>query len=149
MNYLNVKCKRCGYSLTVPERTESVVCGSCGYENKLKGVMSLLRSSSETDAIEYGEVSKPRVETKIEKSPSYKDYIPASQEETKVPSGIDEEPEGEIFPENALVSKILTLLFIVMPVIAMLADFFDLPSFILPLVIFVIVFVIFMRKKSK
>jgi len=151
MNYLNVRCKRCGYNLTVPEKTESVVCGSCGYENKLKGVMSLIKTSSDQVTIELPDI-KPSEKNKKDYREMYKDSIktPLPIKEGKVPSQAkeDEVEDNEVFPENTSVSKILTLLFILMPIIAMLADFFNLPSFILPVVIFIIVLAIFMMKKK-
>lgn len=142
MEFIKSKCKKCGYEIVMPEKSESIICGSCGTINNFSKIASILKKYNESlDPLNYKKSSGDLAKIPDERVPAgWK--IP---EEKELPSGADE--EKMIPPEAKRVSKVMTFIFILAPFIAMAIDFFKLPSYAAVVVIFIIIGVIFFLKK--
>ena len=141
MEFIKTKCRKCGYEIVIPERTETVVCGSCGHINHFGSISSILKKYGET-----GDINRPGEFPAEIKKPSYKPIpgqIPGIPEKELPP----EEDDAE-FPEEKKASRILTIVFILAPFIAMAVEFFKLPSYAAVLIIIIIAVIVFTLKKK-
>ena len=132
MEFIKVKCRKCGNAIQIPESTVNVICGSCGNVNHYGKISSILKKYSES-----GEITRPGEFSAEIKGPSYKS-IPdqtAVSSEIDIPGGQDEHD----FPEEKNASRIITIVFILAPFIAMAIEFFKLPSFAAVVIIILIV----------
>lgn len=152
MEFVKIKCSKCGYELEIPEETSSVICGSCGEINTTGRLASLLRKQSAT-ASEIKWTGKTPV-TKGTAGRGIESRIPAGAKTPDIkplPSGQDagrpipEEEEG--YPEQGTATKIITLIFILVPFIAMAVEFFKLPPYALFIAIAAIILIVFLIKK--
>jgi hypothetical protein len=143
MEFIKIKCSKCGYEIEIPETTVSVVCGSCGNVNHFGKISSILKKYSDGTDSEFHR--NTRFPSEIKK-PSYTP-IPGQNPvppETNIPSD-DEDAE---FPEEKNASKILTLIFILAPFIAMAVEFFKFPSYVAVLIIILVIITIVSIKKK-
>lgn len=143
MEFINSKCKKCGYEIVMPEKSESIICGSCGAVNNFSKLSSILKKYNEPlEPLNYKE--PPENSSKI---PGV--GVPAEWKiprEDELPYGNDDEEEM-VSPEAKKISKIMTVLFIIAPFIALAIDFFKLPSYtVLLVIIFIIAVLFFLRK---
>jgi len=141
MEFIKTKCRKCGYEIVIPEHTETVVCGSCGNVNHFGRISSILKKYSEA-----GDISRPEEFTTEIKKPSYK-TIPGQI--PGIPEKASPSEEEEIdFPEEKTASKIMTIIFIMAPFIAMAVEFFKLPSYAALLIIILVVVIVFTLRKK-
>lgn len=141
MEFIKTKCRKCGYEIVIPERTQTVYCGSCGHINHYSKITSILKKYSDA-----GEIDKPGIFSNELPEPSYKP-VPGQRPDsaqTNLPAD-DEEAE---FPEEKKASRILTVVFILAPFIAMAVEFFKLPSYAAVLIIILIAVIVFTLKKK-
>lgn len=152
MEFVKRKCKKCGYELEVPDSTTSVICGSCGEINTFGRLASLL-----------GKQAGSGFEIKREDKIPGTTGAPGKPVESSASSGVktqdirsipsrngEEQPlpdEGEDFPEQKSATKIMTLIFILAPFIAMAVEFFKLPPYAVFIVIAALILIVFLIKK--
>jgi ribosomal protein S27AE len=141
MEFIKTKCRKCGYEIVIPEKTESVYCGSCGHINHYSKITSILKKYSDA-----GEIDKPGTYPAGLPDPSYKP-VPGQRPESEQADLPADDEEAE-FPEEKKASKILTAVFILAPFIAMAVEFFKLPSYVAVLIIIIIAVVVFTLKKK-
>ncbi len=142
MEFIKSKCKKCGYEIVMPEKSESIICGSCGTINNFSKISSILKKYNESlEQLNYKESPDDLLKIPGEGVPA--DWkIPREKE---LPSGDDE--EEMVSPETRKISKIMTLLFILAPFIALAIDFFKLPSYMaLLIIVFIIAVIFFLRR---
>lgn len=152
MEFIKIKCRKCGYELLIPDKTEAVICGSCGEINRFSRLTSLLRKHSDP-ALEIKWEDKISSTT----SPSGKSIesrtTPGSKKPStlSVPSTVENNkplPEDEEeYPEQGSASKIMTIIFILAPFIAIAVERFKLPSYVTIIAIAAVIFLIFLLKK--
>jgi ribosomal protein S27AE len=142
MEFIRSKCKKCGYEIIMPEKSESIICGSCGTINHFSKISSILKKYNDSlEPVIYKETSD-----ELLKSPG--ERVPAgwkTPEVANLPSGEDE--EEAVSPEAKRISKIMTFLFILAPFIALAIDYFKLPSYTaLIIIVFIIGIIYFLRR---
>jgi len=143
MEFIKTKCRKCGYELEIPDKTESVICGSCGEINHFTRLSAILRKHGDSSPeIKWGDKNIDNRKSGGMTSPGKQ--IPRSQEEDKLP--VPEE-DKENFPEQGPATKILTLIFIIAPFIAIAVEHFKLPSYVAVIVIAAIILLLFILKK--
>ena len=147
MEFIKIKCRKCGYEIEIPEKTSSVICGSCGEINHFNKISALLRGQS-----------SPAVQIR------WKDKSADIAIKEKLPAGIRDNAEPENFPDQANENqpfpgddedfpeqkgaiKIMTLIFILAPFIAMAVEFLKLPSYAVLIAIAAVVLIVFFLKK--
>lgn len=140
MEFIKTKCRKCGYEIEIPEKTESVICGSCGNVNHFGKISSILKKYSDA-----GEFDKPAGFPSERANPSYKNIPGRAQESSETDIPTDDETE---FPEEKKASRILTIIFILAPFIAMAVEFFKLPSYAAVLIIILAAVIVFTLKKK-
>ncbi|HOP61962.1 MAG TPA: hypothetical protein PK358_09700 [Spirochaetota bacterium] len=145
MKFYKTKCSKCGYELVVPEDSLSVICGSCGKINHFSKLTTILRKQAETgiDLKFPGEQPDYHEDSFSGTSESQNRQFPASPGENRAPLP----DEDEEYPEQKSALKIMTVLFILMPFIAMVMEYFDLPPYAAVLIIGAIIFIVFALKK--
>ncbi len=140
MEFIKTKCRKCGYEIEIPEKTEKLICGSCGNVNYFSKISSILKKYNETVVTDVSRQSTDKTIHSVDKSEQVKIHIPGDESSTA-------EAEEAEFPEEKNISKIMTVLFILAPFIAMAIEFFKLPSYAALLIIFLIIGIIFFLKK--
>ncbi len=152
MKFIKTKCSKCGYELEIPEEVSSVICGSCGEINRFGKLSSILRTGivSGTDSMQSSKSSVPQ---NISPGP----WRDKSMEVTKTPgtkpfplgqNGNNGNPEDEEeFQENSSATKIMTIVFILAPFIAMAVEHFKLPPIAALIPIAAIILIVFFLKK--
>lgn len=138
MEYKKNKCRRCGYELVMPEETVRVYCGSCGEVNSFGRISSILKKYNES--LEIDSYSQPHEDGISEVS--YPDPVLGS----RGPDRSENDGAAE-FPENKNASKVITAIMILIPFLAMAADFFKLPSYAVIAVIILIMVIVFFKRK--
>ena len=148
MKFYEIKCRKCGYQLEVPEESLSVICGSCGERNHFSKLTSLLRKHAETgiDLQLPGEESgQHRDYPHSGTSEPSKRQSPAFPGENRSPLP-DEEEEN---PEQKGAAKVMTAIFILTPFIAMAVDYFKLPPYtVIAAVALLIIIIVALKKRS-
>jgi len=152
MEFIKIKCTKCGYELEIPDKSESVICGSCGEINRFSRLTSLLRKHSDP-ALEIKREDKIRSTT----SPSGKSFENRTDPGSKTPSTStlpstveNNKPlpdDEEEYPEQGSASKIMTIIFILAPFIAIAVERFKLPSYVAIIAIAAVIFLVFLLKK--
>jgi len=142
MEFIREKCKKCGYEFIIPEKTENVICGSCGNVNHYSKISSIVKKYNDT--VDHGLYSR---DTGVIIKPSGKtaDEVPQNSERIDIP---DDENEIDN-PKEKSVSKIMTVVFILAPFIAMAVEFLKLPPYAVLIIIFIIIGIIFYFKKNQ
>ena len=152
MEYIKTQCRKCGYELEFPEKTESVICGSCGEINRFSRLSSLLRKHGDPALeIKWEEKisgapaqSGKRMESQtapISKKPPVLSFPDRPQ--NNIPQPEDEEEDQE----QGSATKIMTLIFILAPFIAIAVEHFKLPSYAAIIAIAAVILLIFILKK--
>lgn len=141
MEFIKSECKKCGYEIIMPEKSENVICGSCGTINSFSKISSILKKYS--DSLEPSNYKGSSGNS--EKIPD--EDLPAgwkNPDKADLPASDDEEMAS---PDAKKISKIMTVLFILAPFIAMAIDFFKLPSYTaLLFIVFIIGIIFFLRR---
>jgi len=140
MEFLKTKCKKCGYEIDIPDKTEKIICGSCGNVNQFSRISSILKKYNDSVMTDDFRQSTEKTIHSAGKSEQVKIHIPG--DEGSIAEGEDAE-----FPEEKNVSKIMTVLFILAPFIAMAIEFFKLPSYAALLIIFFIIGIVFFLRR--
>ncbi len=152
MEFIKTKCRKCGYELEIPEQTESVICGSCGEINRFSRLNSLLRKHSNPaleikwgDTIQGAPASSGKsMESRTSsaaKTPSVSSTPAASENNKPLPDDEDE------YPEQGNATKIMTIIFILAPFIAIAVERFKLPPYVAIIAIAAVIFLVFLLKK--
>ncbi len=143
MKFIKIKCSKCGYEIEVPDTTTSVICGSCGEINHISKISSILKKYGET-AFDIEENTTPDIKTTYSRTGRQNiPPIPVQQKEETPPSENDETD----YPEEKNAVKIITLIFILTPFIAIIMEYFKLPSYTAIIFIIAIILIIFILKK--
>ena len=130
------KCRKCGYGLMIPEKTESVLCGNCATWNRPRSLFA---------AIEQPAPAQQEEGSILQKVPGaihgeIPDAFPVP-EKKEAP-----EPEKDKPPKPVLFS-LVTILFVAAPVISIVVKKFNLPPATAFIVIAAILIVITLMKK--
>lgn len=158
MEYIKTKCKKCGYVIEMPEKTGSVTCGSCGHVNTFGIFSSAARADKTAAAGEGSRDSTNRdIKTIPDKHPSdisKPSYRPqpaktGAPDNTEAQLPVDAEDEEFEFPEQKTASRIITLIFVLTPFIAMAVEFFKLPPYAaVAVIILIVVIALAIKKRS-
>ena len=152
MEYIKTQCRKCGYELEFPEKTESVICGSCGEINRFSRLNSLLRKHSDPSleikweektsgtTAQSGKSKENRTTPALKKPPVIS--LPDKSENN---NPLPEDDDG--YPEQGSATKIMTLIFIIAPFIAIAVERFKLPSYVAVIVIAAVILLVFLLKK--
>jgi len=140
MDYIKIKCRKCGYEIEIPENTVKVHCGSCGSVNQFGKISSILKRYS--DSAFSGRYDG--VPEEIKNTPDY-----AAQNLNNPETVIAGDEDDIDFPENKKASKIITVVLILAPFIVMVLDFFKLPLYTAIPFILLIVLIILSRGKQQ
>jgi predicted RNA-binding Zn-ribbon protein involved in translation (DUF1610 family) len=152
MKFIKIRCRRCGYELTIPETTTSVICGSCGEINRFSRLTSLLRKQRDLPLEAKWEDKTPAMPPSSGKSMERRNQAPLGIPDFQSPDQGREENiplpgEDEEIPEQGSATKIMTLIFIITPFIAIAVEHFKLPSYFAIIAIAAVIFLIFLLKK--
>lgn len=138
MKNVKYRCRKCGYILEIPERTESVLCGSCATWNRPRGLIAVLNS-------EPGE--EPSEGSILQKVPgSIFSEIPGPSSGGQAGKPVPEE-ENEAAPKPGIFT-LAALLFFLAPFVSFIVSKFNLP----PLITFIVlaaVFTLYMIGKKR
>ncbi|HOP30324.1 MAG TPA: hypothetical protein P5120_09280 [Spirochaetota bacterium] len=141
MEFIKTRCRKCGYELTIPDSTTSVICGSCGEINHFSRLTTLLRKHSNPDfEIKWGDKISGYPESS---EGSVKNGLPDIPNQKEIPDYEDDED----LPEQGSAAKLMTLIFIIAPFIALAVEHFKLPSYVALIAIASVIFLIFLLKK--
>jgi ribosomal protein S27AE len=132
MEFIKSKCKKCGYEIVMPEKSENIICGSCGTINHFSKVSSILKQYS--DSLAPSNYKEPS------------DDLLKIPEEAELPYD-DGDEDDEVSPEAKKRTKIMTVLFILAPFIALGIEFFKLPSYTVFIIIAVVVGIMFFLRR--
>ncbi|GEM_PF-723094 len=152
MKFIKIRCRKCGYELTIPETTTSVICGSCGEINRFSRLTSLLRKQSDLPIETKWEERTPAMPSSSGKSMESRNQaasgIPDFQSsDHDRGENIHLPGEEEEIPEQGNATKLMTLIFIIAPFIAIAVEHFKLPSYVAIIAIAAVIILIFLLKK--
>lgn len=140
MRVVDFNCIKCGNLLQAPEESKRVLCSVCGTTNSPGGTLSRLKAL----------VGK----TQMPGTGSYSSYkYPEKIEDQTADDFSSGEMEGHPFPEEVQNSSGkrglgLTAVFVLMPVILMVAEIIDIPPVFI-LAAAAVIFVVFIAAKRK
>lgn len=151
MKFIKKRCSKCGYEFEIPEQVLSVICGSCGEINRFGKISTILKAGvvSGTGSMQNSKPSAPQDSNRPRggksptgiKPPDIK-TLPSGQSEN---NGNSEDEED--FQENSSAAKIMTVVFILAPFIAMVVEHFKLPPIAALIPIAAIILIVFLLKK--
>ena len=136
MKLVKFRCKKCGYELIIPEKTESVLCGNCATWNKTRGLFAGIDQEASN-----GEGSI------LQKIPGsiYSDFperADSLEKKEELPADAGERVNPGPF-------SMVALIFILAPLISFIVAKLELPPFVAFIVLAVIIILYqFAKKKS-
>ena len=115
MKQVKFKCRKCGYLQIIPDKTESLLCGNCGTWNRPQSLFAKIEQA-ETEKEEKGlTLRKDRGNIPGEIPDAFPDeHKDLSETVNKKPS-------------NPGLMGLIMILFVIAPVISIVADRFELP----------------------
>ena len=136
MKHIVFKCRKCGYSIDIPEKTDSVLCGRCATWNRPRSLFAAL------DQPGPGEQEKGSILQKVP-GPIHSE-IPGS---IPVPETKDVPGAEETRPVKPGLLSMITILFVAAPAISIIVKKLNLPPATAFIILAAVIIVFNLMKK--